>query len=88
MFGRRQGQQPQAQKGTDLEYALAIDFWQAIKGTQVPININRQETCGVCNGTGGSAGTSSQVTLMAPAKSSAGSAPARITSCKSPRRLR
>ena len=76
MFGRKQGQQAQVQKGTDLEYALAIDFWQAIKGTQVPININRQETCGVCNGTGGSGGNSivcpecnggGQVTQMAGA---------------------
>ena len=76
MFGRKQGQQTQPQKGTDLEYALSIDFWQAIKGTQVQININRQETCGVCNGTGGSGGNSivcpecnggGQVTQMAGA---------------------
>ena len=76
MFGRRQGQPAQAQKGTDLEYALSIDFWQAIKGTQVPININRQETCGACSGTGGSGGNSivcpecnggGQVTQMAGA---------------------
>jgi molecular chaperone DnaJ len=76
MFGRRQSQQRQAEKGTDLEYALSIDFWQAIKGTQVPININRQETCPTCNGTGGSGGNSivcpecnggGQVTQMAGA---------------------
>lgn len=77
MFGRKQqSQQAQPQKGSDLEYALSIDFWQAIKGTQVPININRQETCTVCNGTGGSGGNSivcpecngsGQVTQMAGA---------------------
>jgi len=31
------------EKGSDLEYGLAIDFWQAIKGTQVRLNIARQE---------------------------------------------
>ena len=27
------------EKGTDLEYGLNIDFWQAINGTQVELNI-------------------------------------------------
>jgi molecular chaperone DnaJ len=40
------------EKGSDLEYGLAIDFWQAIKGTQVRLNITRQEICATCNGTG------------------------------------
>jgi molecular chaperone DnaJ len=39
-------------KGSDLEYGLSIDFWQAIKGTQVRLNISRQETCATCKGTG------------------------------------
>src|SRR5690349_13449912 len=35
-FGRSQEpQQASAQPGSDLEYGLNIDFWQAIKGTQV-----------------------------------------------------
>ena len=33
------------EKGTDLEYGLNIDFWQAIRGTQVQLNIKRQEVC-------------------------------------------
>ncbi len=45
-----------AEPGTDLEYGLNIDFWQAIKGTQVAININRQEVCGTCGGTGSAGG--------------------------------
>ncbi len=45
------------QKGSDLEYGLSIDFWQAIRGTQVRLNISRQETCPVCNGTGGRSGS-------------------------------
>jgi molecular chaperone DnaJ len=54
-FGRQQ--QPneptqQPQKGSDLEYFLNIDFWQAIKGTQVKLQIARQEVCATCAGTG------------------------------------
>jgi molecular chaperone DnaJ len=45
---------PQPERGTDLEYGLNVDFWQAIKGTQVRLNINRQETCETCHGTGSS----------------------------------
>ncbi len=48
---------PQAQKGTDLEYAVNIDFWQAIRGTQVSLKINRQDVCGACNGSGAAGGT-------------------------------
>jgi molecular chaperone DnaJ len=43
-----------AERGTDLEYALNIDFWQSIKGTQVKLNVQRQETCSACNGSGSS----------------------------------
>jgi molecular chaperone DnaJ len=47
-------EQPQqsAQKGSDLEYGLNIDFWQAIRGTQARLSIAHQETCATCNGTG------------------------------------
>jgi molecular chaperone DnaJ len=59
MFGnqqqRRQHQQD-AQKGADLEYALAIDFWQAIKGTQVRINVQRHDACATCGGSGNAGG--------------------------------
>jgi molecular chaperone DnaJ len=41
-----------AQKGTDLEYGLSVDFWQAIRGTQVRLQISRQEVCPTCSGTG------------------------------------
>src|SRR5580692_3665694 len=50
--GRQQGEPAVPEKGSDLEYGLNIDFWQAIHGTQVRLNIARQETCGVCGGTG------------------------------------
>jgi molecular chaperone DnaJ len=58
MFGRGERQATQPQKGTDLEYALNIDFWQAIRGTQVVLNVSRQDVCGTCNGSGSSGGAS------------------------------
>lgn len=57
MFGRENRKAAQPQKGTDLEYALNIDFWQAIRGTQITINVTRQEVCGTCNGSGASGGS-------------------------------
>ena len=56
-FGGRGGQpEPQPEKGADLEYAVAVDFWQAIKGTQIPLNITRYEICGTCHGSGSAGG--------------------------------
>src|SRR5690349_19230081 len=56
-FSRSQGaEQTVPEKGTDLEYGLNIDFWQAIRGTQVRLNVTRQEACTTCNGTGARAG--------------------------------
>jgi molecular chaperone DnaJ len=48
----------QPEKGADLEYALNIDFWQAIRGTQAKLNITRHEVCGTCNGSGTAPGGS------------------------------
>jgi molecular chaperone DnaJ len=39
--------------GSDLEYQVNIPFWDAIRGTVLRLNINRQEVCSTCNGTGG-----------------------------------
>lgn len=60
-FGRQRGgaqAQPPAQAGSDLEYALRVDFWQAIRGTQVKLTVNRLEPCAQCQGTGASGGGS------------------------------
>lgn len=59
-FGGQRGARqaaPQPERGSDLEYGLNVDFWQSIRGTQVKLNITRQETCETCHGTG-SAGSS------------------------------
>jgi molecular chaperone DnaJ len=76
-FGGAKRQPAQTpQKGADLEYGLNVDFWQAIKGTQVKLNISRQETCETCGGSGSAGGNvavcpecdgTGQVTQMAGA---------------------
>jgi len=56
-FGRQRGgarQQPEA--GTNLEYALNVDFWRSVKGTQVRLNIQRQDACASCRGSGSAGG--------------------------------
>jgi molecular chaperone DnaJ len=56
-FGRGQQQEGTVpEKGSDLEYALTIDFWQAVRGTQVKLNITRQDVCDQCGGTGSAGG--------------------------------
>ena len=45
------------QPGTDLEYQVSVDFWTAVKGGSVKLEIQRQEACPTCKGkstTGGS----------------------------------
>jgi molecular chaperone DnaJ len=57
-FGGRGGrgeERPAPEPGSDLEYGLNIDFWQAIKGTQVTVNVSHQEVCATCGGTGSAA---------------------------------
>ena len=56
--GAREPQRPRGpQPGTDLEYQVNVDFWTAIRGGQMRLQINRQEICPTCHGqahTGGS----------------------------------
>ena len=57
-FGRGQDENANVtEKGSDLEYGLNIEFWESIRGTQVRLNIKRQEICDVCGGSGSSGGT-------------------------------
>jgi len=74
--GGAEEEPPQPEKGADLEYALSIDFWQAIRGTQASINVTRHEVCPTCHGLGNNSSGSStcpecsgsgQVTQMAGA---------------------
>lgn len=56
--GAREPQRPRGpQPGTDLEYQVNVEFWTAIRGGQMRLQINRQEICPTCHGqahTGGS----------------------------------
>jgi molecular chaperone DnaJ len=58
LFGGRASAAPRVEpeKGADLEYSLSIDFWQAIRGMQARLTINRLDTCEVCRGTGSTGG--------------------------------
>jgi molecular chaperone DnaJ len=58
MFGtrREEAAQQHAERGSDLEYGLTIDFWQALRGTQVRLSINRLDTCEKCGGSGSQSG--------------------------------
>jgi len=60
-FGRggRSEESAAAEPGSDLEYALDIDFWQSIRGTQVKLNIARLEQCPACGGSGRQGGQTS-----------------------------
>ncbi len=63
-FGGRGPGGPEAQaqtpeRGADLDYGLNIGFWDSIRGTQVRLNVSRQEQCNVCGGSGSAGGGSS-----------------------------
>jgi molecular chaperone DnaJ len=52
--GRAGGQR--AQRGDDLRYDLAIDFENAVFGTEVEVKFRRLEPCTACNGRGSASG--------------------------------
>ncbi|GAC1428873.1 MAG: molecular chaperone DnaJ [Acidobacteriaceae bacterium] len=39
-----------AQPGTDIEYQVQVDFWTAVRGGSVKLEIQRQEVCPACKG--------------------------------------
>ena len=44
------------QLGTDLEYQVNVDFWTAIRGGSLRLQITRQVVCPTCHGTAASGG--------------------------------
>jgi molecular chaperone DnaJ len=57
--GAFRGGQPQEagpQPGTDLEYQVNVDFWTAIRGGSLRLQITRQVVCPTCHGAASSGG--------------------------------
>lgn len=56
--GGGQRRNPNApQRGNDLQYAVTLDFKEAVFGKEMDITIPRTENCGTCSGSGAKAGT-------------------------------
>ena len=57
MFGGGRGGAKQgAEAGTDLEYTVQVDFWTLIRGGVTKLEIQRQEVCKTCGGSGARGG--------------------------------
>jgi molecular chaperone DnaJ len=55
IFGNIRGQtqaKRQPQRGTDIEYALAVSFEDAVRGVTTKITVARNESCSGCGGSG------------------------------------
>lgn len=53
--GRRNRRAPR--RGADLRYDLALDFLEAVAGTEKTIEFSRQDVCAACHGSGAEPGT-------------------------------
>ncbi len=61
MFGGSAGRKRGPERGQDVEVALEVPFRTAAVGDKVNIELEVNEECGVCKGTGGAAGSKAQV---------------------------
>ena len=50
--GRGGSMEPEHEPGSDLEYQIEIDFWDAVRGAVKKLQITRLDSCEVCHGTG------------------------------------
>ncbi len=58
-FGRSSRRSPNApRRGADLQYRVHLNFEEAVFGVDKEIEINRDEICDTCNGSGSKPGTS------------------------------
>lgn len=59
-FGGQGGRQSQSgpQRGSDLRFDVTISFKQAVLGTEMEIEVPKDDTCSHCNGTGAEPGSS------------------------------
>ncbi|RRA48950.1 DnaJ C-terminal domain-containing protein [Acidipila sp. EB88] len=56
MFSGNARQQREPEPGTDLEYQVQVDFWTAIRGGTMRLEINRLDICPTCKGAAHSGG--------------------------------
>ena len=52
MFSQGRRSRPGPEPGSDLEYQVSVDFWTAVRGGTIRLQVTRQETCGTCKGKG------------------------------------
>jgi molecular chaperone DnaJ len=50
--GARTETAPRPMPGSDLEYQMNIDFWQAIRGAELQLSVPHLESCANCHGRG------------------------------------
>jgi molecular chaperone DnaJ len=55
--GRGRGGGPRLRRGADLEYALELEFLEAVHGCSKEVEIARQSRCETCDGSGAKPGT-------------------------------
>lgn len=56
-FGNRRGSRSHAKRGADLRYDLTLSFMEAAFGTEKMIDVEKMETCHVCDGSACEPGT-------------------------------
>src|SRR5262249_37564908 len=49
--GRGRAGAEESEPGSDLEYQIEIDFWDAVRGSVKKLQITRLDTCETCHGT-------------------------------------
>jgi len=49
---RGRATEEESEPGSDLEYQIEIDFWDAVRGSVKKLQITRLDTCETCHGTG------------------------------------
>lgn len=58
IFGGRAGRQRGPQKGEDITYSVDVNLEDALFGTSMQVNLQRDVTCSTCGGTGSQPGSS------------------------------
>jgi molecular chaperone DnaJ len=56
--GGPSGGQPRAQRGRDLQYDVTLTFEEALSGVSAKVDVQRDESCRTCKGSGAAPGTS------------------------------